>query len=1091
MPLFHFSYRSCFFALLLLSPFVATAQFDRFPKNMETKDWKHYFVDSLGRPINNLIFDNVQPFMKGMAVVQNHINEETHSALLNVSGKVIVPFGSHYIRNEGNGFATVSDTIGTRVYNNSGKLITSCRACEVSFHPDIERISTQPQAYSYDGRISPLETVAVYDYTGKEIFRKKGTSIKRLSNQATAETDERQKELLPYFYIAFPTEFSTQLYKIVNLRGEAVMDSVFSLSTNEPAFVFGLMTIGTPNRAAILKKDFSFLLPFSAGYQSLYEMYGHPAGQVYSAEKNGRFGAITEKNEIIVPFRYPYRLNYSTYDSLYRMNKPDGDSAWTFNLRLDTLETPAFRRLGMKTLDDNTGIFEDPKTLKKGILQFKSRRIIVPAIYTSLTVLSKDSILYFRNDTAGIMNSSGKVVFRFPAPCYGATGFQNGRALCVAQAPGQSPDVEAPLVKYFWLNPKCGIINNAFFDWFAKFDNGRALVANDGRYFMVDTLMRPIKALGKYDYYSYFSQGYAIIGQEAKKFGVINDKGTIVVPVEYDGVNSVSERGLADEYRDVQNGIPYYDVSGNMQVTNGFRYVPEIIDGLITVTKGEKEEELVLFGNRVPQKKTGGDSLMLWYNCNQDLVIREEDLDKIQIPLDGNEVTMIPYRQDELFGFVNKKTGAWMIQPRFEQVHAVYKEGAIVKINGAYAFTDTSGKLLFGDVQNIVKEGDIYHCLSLLYPEGDLPEPHDMCIVNAYYTKRGKLLFTEKAHDLVSFTDTDSLAFFRYGKTITIRGKSGKIWKRARVNDEKKLMGVQDNLLIYKSIRDAKVWYTCTDVRGKEAFSLPLAFDRVEGLCRISKDLFGFVAKGGIYFYDAKGVQKPWGIEEVYGSQPGNFFRNKRFSVHHFRKKRSGVVDRQGKTLIPFDYKAIGEFHNGYALFRDTLDRIGMMDSLGKTVLSYLSEDAIELSRELGRPLTFYEGLCPVKQYCLLKVIGDDGKESFRINPDSMCFTYIDQNGKAALSLPSTFEMGGFFSDGLAPVLDGKGNFGFIDKKGQIVIPPEYEAMLAGGYPIAYLIVPEFIGGFAYIKSWKGYIDKTGKKYYAGKRVKDEYRFSH
>jgi hypothetical protein len=51
--------------------------------------------------------------------------------------------------------------------------------------------------------------------------------------------------------------------------------------------------------------------------------------------------------------------------------------------------------------------------------------------------------------------------------------------------------------------------------------------------------------------------------------------------------------------------------------------------------------------------------------------------------------------------------------------------------------------------------------------------------------------------------------------------------------------------------------------------------------------------------------------------------------------------------------------------------------------------------------------------------------------------------------------------------------------------------MMAGGYPIAYLVVPEFVNGFAYMQSYKGYIDKNGKKYYAGKRMKDHFNFSH
>src|SRR5688572_11228908 len=105
------------FALLFL-PILINAQFDKYPMAKDTKEWKKYFVDSLGKPINDMVYDHVQPFMGGLAVVTRNKGDENENALINASGKTIVPFGTHYLQNEVNGFASISDSSGQ-------KLITS------------------------------------------------------------------------------------------------------------------------------------------------------------------------------------------------------------------------------------------------------------------------------------------------------------------------------------------------------------------------------------------------------------------------------------------------------------------------------------------------------------------------------------------------------------------------------------------------------------------------------------------------------------------------------------------------------------------------------------------------------------------------------------------------------------------------------------------------------------------------------------------------------------------------------------------------------------------------------------------------------
>jgi len=65
--------------------------------------------------------------------------------------------------------------------------------------------------------------------------------------------------------------------------------------------------------------------------------------------------------------------------------------------------------------------------------------------------------------------------------------------------------------------------------------------------------------------------------------------------------------------------------------------------------------------------------------------------------------------------------------------------------------------------------------------------------------------------------------------------------------------------------------------------------------------------------------------------------------------------------------------------------------------------------------------------------------------------------------------------------------FGFVEKTGKLVIEPAYSLAVGGSYPIPYLIIPEFKGGFAYIKAFKGYIDRKEKVFFAGEQLQDHY----
>jgi hypothetical protein len=91
---------------------------------------------------------------------------------------------------------------------------------------------------------------------------------------------------------------------------------------------------------------------------------------------------------------------------------------------------------------------------------------------------------------------------------------------------------------------------------------------------------------------------------------------------------------------------------------------------------------------------------------------------------------------------------------------------------------------------------------------------------------------------------------------------------------------------------------------------------------------------------------------------------------------------------------------------------------------------------------------------------------------------YIDKKGRAIFKMPSNYYVGGKFSEGLARVcvkgkstgfLTSEQQYGFIDMKGQIVIPAEYDDVFSFSEGLA--MIRDHTG--TYPKS--GYINKAGK----------------
>jgi hypothetical protein len=132
-----------------------------------------------------------------------------------------------------------------------------------------------------------------------------------------------------------------------------------------------------------------------------------------------------------------------------------------------------------------------------------------------------------------------------------------------------------------------------------------------------------------------------------------------------------------------------------------------------------------------------------------------------------------------------------------------------------------------------------------------------------------------------------------------------------------------------------------------------------------------------------------------------------------------GIADRNGNIILPPTYAFIGEFSEGFALYRkDREDRkYYLLDTFGTPVFDEV------LFRFTS---SFHDGVC---------LVFDETK-----------YNFMKKDGSLLFNDSVTFEPVGRFSEGLACVrtqINSQSNgdyfLGFVDKSGKYVIPPKYK----------------------------------------------------
>jgi len=257
--------------------------------------------------------------------------------------------------------------------------------------------------------------------------------------------------------------------------------------------------------------------------------------------------------------------------------------------------------------------------------------------------------------------------------------FENGRAL-----------VYTPSGKYGYIDPEGLLVIDTVYTDARPFSDSLAVVRRNGFWGYINIEGKEVLSFtNKYDILTPFKNGVAVVYNTGStlsddmKFGVINKKGAVVVPLEFDRIAEFNE-GYAIAGRERNGGVGIIDKTGKFIVPPQYEVLSDVREGIcafqteksnqwgfinlegkeivpaIYEYAGDFHEGLAYVVNQ--EHKTG------FINKKGDLVIgfRFKDAGDFSEGVAAAAVDTIKNnKRATLYGYINKQ-GHWVIEPSFE-----------------------------------------------------------------------------------------------------------------------------------------------------------------------------------------------------------------------------------------------------------------------------------------------------------------------------------------------------------------------------------------------------------------------------------------
>jgi hypothetical protein len=434
----------------------------------------------------------------------------------------------------------------------------------------------------------------------------------------------------------------------------------------------------------------------------------------------------------------------------------------------------------------------------------------------------------------------------------------------------------------------------------------------------------------------------------------------------------------------------------------------------------------------------------------------------------------IPYRQGKLYGIMDVRTKKLIVQPVYDEVFCWNKSMAEVIKGSKRGVIDYRNHIIVPIKYDDICFDTLNHHKSLIrgairaYGTWKTRIPNDQF---DWYNLKGDLKFSVKGVGYGVFRE-DTLTMIRIGDSTCILSISGRFvaYKITKPGSDTVYLRIENNRIVFEV--SPSLTFGEEDIYGhitkKDMDTIALRYKSVEKkasnlyLVRSKTGGTGFLADYG--FIDSLGkvilptLYDPYDPDILYGK-----FNNGRMLMVD-KNGRCGYVDTTGKFVIPINFKRAYPFSENRAAFLDsTTQRIGFIDRNGKISIppKFDLVNGLRCGSRCSVPMMFSEGLC--------LILSGEVKRDLDFN--SVSYTYIDSTGIVKIQLPEEVKGATGFSNGMAMIANAENKIGFIDKTGKIIIPMKYIDDEPGG-------VTEFRNGFAYIRSKRGYIDRSGYEYF-------------
>jgi hypothetical protein len=328
---------------------------------------------------------------------------------------------------------------------------------------------------------------------------------------------------------------------LINPKGELVIPCLydeFNRPDLSPYFFHGVIPAKKGEYWGVIDSTGQTIVPFD--YDEINGFWDHG---ISIATKNKKAGCINYKGEVVLPF---------IFDDIWDLN--EGIRLVNCNGKVGYFDSLGKQIIDFKYdsgLSCQEGLIPVLKGTKWGYIN-KKDSIVIPFIYESASLFSEGLASVSLNNKTGFIDKHNKTIIPF-IYFEGDYSFYNGYARVMLDNKIGMIDKSGKVIIPFEYD---GNENDSYAG--GCFIVERQLPKQEQSYALFDSTG---KAITGFDYYTIIYQGNNKFSVEkAGKYGVIDNKGNIVVPIEYDDFIWNSNFNVSCSFK--QGKIIYIDSTG-------------------------------------------------------------------------------------------------------------------------------------------------------------------------------------------------------------------------------------------------------------------------------------------------------------------------------------------------------------------------------------------------------------------------------------------------------------------------------------------------------------------------------------------------